>query len=196
MINQTPNKLLQGKTPYEILFGRKPTYDHLKVFGCLCYAQNRTRDEDKFASRSRRCVFLRYSLGKKAWRLYDLEKNEFLDSRDVQFSKNIFPYAQQISTETSNPHHQIPSFSLCWDIEINPHTQEHLDDRGITDGAIHQQTSARSISAETQHPEQAPTTVVRGQQPNEGPSLEQQTQGISQQPPEVPSQHRREFRAQ
>jgi len=42
VINRTP------KTPYEVLHGVKPSYNHIKVFGCLCYAHNHELDRDKF----------------------------------------------------------------------------------------------------------------------------------------------------
>ena len=48
LINRTPTKVLDGQTPYEVLFGIKPTYDHVKVFGCLCYAHNHEATRDKF----------------------------------------------------------------------------------------------------------------------------------------------------
>ena len=57
LINRTPSNILNGKTPFEVLFGVKPSYDHVKMFGCLCYAHIKSRSEDKFASRSRKCVF-------------------------------------------------------------------------------------------------------------------------------------------
>ena len=46
---------------------------------------------DKFASRSWRCVFVGYPYGKKGWRLYDLEKQDFIVSRDVVFLEDFFP---------------------------------------------------------------------------------------------------------
>jgi len=33
MINQTPSTILNGKTPYEALYGHSPSYEHLRVFG-------------------------------------------------------------------------------------------------------------------------------------------------------------------
>ena len=60
LINRTPTPILDGKTPYEILFGEKPNYEHLRVFGSLCYAHKKSRSNDKFDARSRCCVFVGY----------------------------------------------------------------------------------------------------------------------------------------
>lgn len=93
VINKTPTKLLKDRSPYEVLFGAKPVYDSLRVFGSLCHMHRRDKNKDKFGARSRRCVFVGYPFGKKAWRVYDIEKNEFLVSRDVTFVENVFPFA-------------------------------------------------------------------------------------------------------
>lgn len=65
LINRTPSSALKGKTPYEVIYGTIPTYDHLRVFGCLAFAHNQKRDGDKFSARSRRCAFVGYPFGKK-----------------------------------------------------------------------------------------------------------------------------------
>ena len=95
LINRTPSLVLNGKTPYSVLYGTEPTYDHLRILGSLCYAHVKTGD--KFASRSRRCVFVGYPYGKKGWRLYDLEKRDFFISRDVVFSEGVFPFADNFT---------------------------------------------------------------------------------------------------
>lgn len=91
IINRTPSSVLDGKTPYELLHGKPPVFDLLRVFGCLCYAHRRTRDKDKFGDRSRKCIFVGYPFGTKGWRLYDLDRNEFFISRDVTFLEDTFP---------------------------------------------------------------------------------------------------------
>lgn len=70
-----------------------PSFKHLRVFGCLAYAHNINHRGDKFATRSRRCVFLGYPSGKKGWLLLDREKHSIFTSRDVVFCENQFPFA-------------------------------------------------------------------------------------------------------
>nr|XP_033510057.1 uncharacterized protein LOC117274803 [Nicotiana tomentosiformis] len=47
------HQILNGKSPYEILHGKVPKTEHLRVFGCLCYASVLPR-EDKFAARAKK----------------------------------------------------------------------------------------------------------------------------------------------
>ena len=50
LINQTPIKLLSGKTRYELLYCQNPSYDHIPLFGTLCFAHNKLKSKDKFNS--------------------------------------------------------------------------------------------------------------------------------------------------
>ena len=50
---------------------------------------------DKFARQSR-CVFIGYLHGKKGWKLYDLNSQEYFVSRDVVFHEGVFPFADKM----------------------------------------------------------------------------------------------------
>lgn len=60
IINKLTNLVLGNVTPFEKLSDKKPTYDHLKAFGCLTMANNPTRTRDKLQARGIPCVFLGY----------------------------------------------------------------------------------------------------------------------------------------
>ena len=63
LINRTSSSILDRKTPYEVLFNTKLSYDHIKVFGCLSYVYNPQKPKDKFGARSQRCLFVGYPHG-------------------------------------------------------------------------------------------------------------------------------------
>ncbi|CAA7023525.1 unnamed protein product [Microthlaspi erraticum] len=93
LINRTPSAIHLGCSPYEMLHGHKSSYDQLRVFGSECYTHRASRDKDKFGQRSCRCVFLGYLFGKKGWKVFDIEREEFIVSRDVVFKESVFPYS-------------------------------------------------------------------------------------------------------
>ncbi|KAK9740661.1 hypothetical protein RND81_03G051900 [Saponaria officinalis] len=68
LINKMPTPLLNWKTPYELLMGKTPTYDELRVLDSLCCASMPITHRDKFGARARRCVFLGYPFGQKGYK--------------------------------------------------------------------------------------------------------------------------------
>lgn len=95
LINRNPSSVLNGRSSYEVIHGVAPDYKALRVFGSVCYVHRTSRDKDKFGPRSRLCVFVGYPIGKKCWKVYDIDRNVFLVSRDVVFREDLFPYADQ-----------------------------------------------------------------------------------------------------
>lgn len=84
LINMMPTSVLNGLSPYELVFKRAPSFDYLRVFGCLCFSvkQNVT---DKFFERAEKCVLLGYSSNTKAYKLLTLDTNTSFVSMDVEF---------------------------------------------------------------------------------------------------------------
>lgn len=81
LINRLPTPVLNNITPYEALFGTKPSYDHLKFFGCLAFATNPAFSTDKF-----------YPSTQKGYKPLNLITMQLFVSRDVRFHESILPF--------------------------------------------------------------------------------------------------------
>ena len=92
VINRLPSKVLKNKTPFELIWGVKPNYDFLRVFGCLVYFKNTNTRGDKFEEKGKPGVFLGYPTGTKGYKILDLETRKLTVSRDVLFYEEIFPF--------------------------------------------------------------------------------------------------------
>ncbi|KAJ0555649.1 putative RNA-directed DNA polymerase [Helianthus annuus] len=93
LINRTPSSVLNGRTPYEFIYGFKPSLDHLRVFGSLCFSTV-LNNTDKFSSHANKCVFIGYSDEKKGYKLWNLDQKHVFYSRDVRFYESIFPFKE------------------------------------------------------------------------------------------------------
>ncbi|GJZ92582.1 retrovirus-related pol polyprotein from transposon TNT 1-94 [Tanacetum coccineum] len=58
LINKMPMKKLQWKSPYEVLYKKPPTFNHVRVIGCLSYATVTRPHKDKFDNRGIKCVLI------------------------------------------------------------------------------------------------------------------------------------------
>ncbi|GJY30892.1 ribonuclease H-like domain-containing protein [Tanacetum coccineum] len=91
LINRLPSSVLNGKSPYEMIYKKCPTLSHLRVFGCLCFATI-VNNSDKFGSRSEKCVMIGYYSVKK-----DIDKvkndtaNVFQDVNHINFFDLEYP---------------------------------------------------------------------------------------------------------
>ncbi|GKA23448.1 ribonuclease H-like domain-containing protein, partial [Tanacetum coccineum] len=78
-----PSSVLKGKSPYELVFKKKHCLNHLRVFGCLCFATI-LNNHDKFSSRAKKCVLIGYSYFEKGYKLFSLER-KYQDLDHVNF---------------------------------------------------------------------------------------------------------------
>lgn len=93
LMNRLNSAVIEGRSPYELLYKKKPSLTHLRVIGCLCYATNVLKG-DKFEERARAAVLMGYSETQKSYILLDLHTHQLFVNRYVIFKENEFPFAK------------------------------------------------------------------------------------------------------
>ncbi|CAL1400086.1 unnamed protein product [Linum trigynum] len=95
-----------NRSPFHVLFGKDPSYHHLRSFGCLVYARDNRRALDKFAERGRACIFVGYPSTQRGYRVFDLEDKRIYTSRDVKFLEAVYPYHLHANPSSTFMHAQ------------------------------------------------------------------------------------------
>ncbi|KAH0818354.1 hypothetical protein GEV33_004437 [Tenebrio molitor] len=84
--NRCPSRSLEGEIPFKMWTGRTPIVSYFRKFGTTAFALDKTPGKGKFDSRSKKCIFIGYSVQSKAYRLWDPEARKVIRSRDVTFT--------------------------------------------------------------------------------------------------------------
>ncbi|GJW43616.1 retrovirus-related pol polyprotein from transposon TNT 1-94 [Tanacetum coccineum] len=91
ILNRIVIRAILGKTPYELLRGRKPTLDYFRVFGSKCFILNTKDYLTKFDLKSYEGVFLGYSQNSKAPIILNKHTRKVEESLNVTFDETPPP---------------------------------------------------------------------------------------------------------
>ncbi|GJV07137.1 retrovirus-related pol polyprotein from transposon TNT 1-94 [Tanacetum coccineum] len=91
ILNRILIRVILGKTPYELLRGRKPTLDYFRVFGSKCFILNTKDYLTKFDPKSYEGVFLGYSQNSKAYIILNKHTMKIKESLNVTLDETSPP---------------------------------------------------------------------------------------------------------
>lgn len=93
IINRLPSKILDYKSPFELLYHSTPNYNVFKEFGCRVFPYLRNYSTNKLAPRSISCVFIGYSSQYKGYRCLDPSSNRIYTTCHAVFDEQNFPFS-------------------------------------------------------------------------------------------------------
>lgn len=110
LLNRIPRKD-EEKPPFELFKGRRPSYKHLKVWGCLAKVLIPPPKEITIGPKTVDATFIGYAQNSNAYRLLvhrgevsSIPKNTILESRNVTFFEDIIPMKkEEAATSSSQP---------------------------------------------------------------------------------------------
>ncbi|XP_044480793.1 uncharacterized protein LOC123207452 [Mangifera indica] len=85
LLNRCPTKSVRNMTPQEAWSGYKPSIGHLRIFGCIAYAQIPDSKRKKLDDHGEKFIFVGYSEESKAYKLYNPLTKKLVVSRDFVF---------------------------------------------------------------------------------------------------------------
>ena len=88
MINRLPYVPLDVDIPQRVWIGKDVPYSHLKVFGCKAFMHVPKEQGSKLDDKATPCIFIGYGDEEFIYKLWDLEKQKIVGSRDVVFHEH------------------------------------------------------------------------------------------------------------
>lgn len=141
----TSRALPSNTTPHHLWHGKAPNLSHVRVFGAQCWYVVPNKKVKKLDARCKEAVMMGYSWQSKGYKLWDLESNKFVVSRDVKFMEESEGAQIEGETKMTTKHVTIDieeSNDFPRDVAINGQINT-LDDEGSDDDnedVIHSQS--------------------------------------------------------
>ena len=79
-------------SPYELFYGKKPSVDRLRPFGCLAYVHLQKDQHGALLPHVVQCIFISYPTDYKAWHFWDLVACKEIISDSAEFHESVFPF--------------------------------------------------------------------------------------------------------
>jgi len=166
--NRVTTRGLSSKTtPYEVLFKRKPNLSHLRVFGCRCWYTVPRANVDKLDKRAREAIMIGYARGSRGYKLWDVNDEKAVVSRDVKFDE-LGEYddnttdTHSVDVDVSPDHDDNEASDNAesdHDVEPDYHTAGEPDGSG--DNADHDDDANNASDTDEQQPESETESSVR-----------------------------------
>ncbi|RVW64351.1 Retrovirus-related Pol polyprotein from transposon TNT 1-94 [Vitis vinifera] len=120
LINRMPSRILQFKTPCQILLAAYPSARiissiPIKVFGCTAFVHIHKSQRSKLDPTTTKCIFLEYLPNQKGYKCYSPTIKKFYTSMDVTFFENQ-PFYPKTAIQGEN--WSTDEFQL-WETEIS-----------------------------------------------------------------------------
>ena len=149
--NRSPTVSVDNMTPYECFYGRKPDVSHFKVFGCKAYMHVPKENRKKWDSKTKKCIFVGYSITSKGYRLYDPVSRKICVSRDVLFDEDEFIHRKKETQVFDTSDSDLMTDNEEEPQEINePMPQATQEDQGTIDNG--ESTSEEMDGTQQQQP--------------------------------------------
>ncbi|GJT08977.1 ribonuclease H-like domain-containing protein [Tanacetum coccineum] len=123
LLNILPSTAINNKIPFIKLYNQTPTFEHLRVFGCLCYPH--VDVSHKLEPRSTPCIFLGYPANHRGYRCLDLASNKIIISRHVRFDEDIFPFGNVTSSNKPTYDFLLPPIQSRTNVPTTPPITPH-----------------------------------------------------------------------
>ncbi|GJZ52463.1 ribonuclease H-like domain-containing protein [Tanacetum coccineum] len=89
LLNILPSTAINNEIPFIKLYNQTPTYEHLRVFGCLCYPH--VDVSHKLEPRSTPCIFLGYPANHRGYYVSTLASIKIIITNMWRFDEGHFP---------------------------------------------------------------------------------------------------------
>ncbi|GJY05006.1 ribonuclease H-like domain-containing protein [Tanacetum coccineum] len=120
LLNILPSTAINNEIPFTKLYNKTPTYEQLRVFGCVCYPHIDV--SHKLEPRSTPCIFLGYPANHRGYLCLDLASNKIIISRHVRFDEDVFPFENVTSSNKPTYDFLIPLIQTTINKPNNPIT--------------------------------------------------------------------------
>ncbi|GJT10391.1 retrovirus-related pol polyprotein from transposon TNT 1-94 [Tanacetum coccineum] len=126
LLNILPSTAINYEIPFTKLYNQTPTYEQLRVFGCLCYPH--VNVSHKLEPCSTPCIFLGYLANHRGYKCLDLASNKIIISRHVRFDEDVFPFENVTSSNKPTYDFLLPPIQTTTNVPTTEPFFQHMNE--------------------------------------------------------------------